>query len=83
MDKEGEPKAIYFNHRTRGWFYDCPVEKMHDMMVALRTFHDCCYEPRNLVSYRLKTGKVDVVSKETRHVFGGHRRIAARMNRTT
>jgi len=57
-DQFGRLRRIQFSQHQRSWFYDLPVERIHELFVALKTFHDMLYDKENLLDFQLRPGQI-------------------------
>uniref|UniRef100_A0A1I7UQQ5 TauD domain-containing protein n=1 Tax=Caenorhabditis tropicalis TaxID=1561998 RepID=A0A1I7UQQ5_9PELO len=56
LNDEGKVNKIQYGNAMRSWFYDCEPTKVQDIYRAMKTFTEHCYQPRNILKFRLEDG---------------------------
>lgn len=56
LNDDGKVNKIQFGNAMRSWFYDCEPSKVQDVYRAMKTFTEYCYQPRNMLKFRLEDG---------------------------
>ncbi|UMM17843.1 hypothetical protein L5515_014196 [Caenorhabditis briggsae] len=56
LNDEGKVNKIQFGNAMRSWFYDCEPSQVQNVYRAMKTFTDHCYQPRNVLKFRLEDG---------------------------
>lgn len=57
FDSHGRMVEVHFSNQQRSWFYDAPIEKLHDVYRAQKTFNNLLRNPENFFEIKMQPGK--------------------------